>query len=180
MNAMPWRPVSVSADADDPIDFILGEHLAHRAMCAELMRVARSDKFEPEVLAGLADFVRFDLTLHVIDEEEDFFPLVRERCPPEDEVNALLERLTAEHAQDKILAVGVRDVINQCLIEAVPPREIKGGAEALIAFAEHEKRHMTLENAVLIPLARRWLDAADRALLARKFRARRGAAAPGS
>jgi hemerythrin-like domain-containing protein len=158
----------------DPLDFILEEHRKHRRMCRTLDRLATSAAFEPNVVAALADFIRFDLTLHVIDEEEDLFPLLRARCPPEDAINKVLEQMTAEHAEDKLLAVEVRDVLNRSLVERRPPSAIEGAAEVLLAFAQHEKRHMTLENAVIIPFARRRLTAEDLAQLGERMFARRG------
>lgn len=157
----------------DPIEFILAEHLNHRRMCRALESLADAAEFDAAVITALLDFIRFDLTLHVIDEEEDFFPMLRQRCLPEDVVGDVLDRLTFEHAEDKALSVRVRDVLNACLIIRKPPHAIEGGAEALAAFAKHEMRHLTLENAVVVPLARRRFDAEDLRVLSQRLIARR-------
>jgi iron-sulfur cluster repair protein YtfE (RIC family) len=162
-----------NGDPKEAIEFILWEHLRHRQMCRSLERLARMTEFDPVRIARLADFVRFDLTLHVIDEEEDFFPMLRGRCPPDDGVDEVLDQMTDEHAADKVLSVRVRDVLSQCLIERKPPIAVEGGAQVLLNFASHEMRHMTLENAVVIPLARRRLTAEDLAALGERFAARR-------
>jgi hemerythrin-like domain-containing protein len=161
------------ASPHDPIEFILTEHLNHRRMCNALVRLAGAASFDAEQVAALGDFIRFDLTLHVIDEEEDLFPLLRQRCLPDDGIDEVLERLTDEHAEDKELSIRVRDVINACLIQRVPPSAIEGGVEALLNFAAHEKRHLILENAVIVPLARRRLTAQDMETLSRRLLARR-------
>lgn len=161
------------ASPHDPIEFVLGEHLNHRRMCRALERFADATEFDAARIAALLDFIRFDLTLHVIDEEEDFFPMLRRRCLPEDEVADVLDRLTLEHAEDKVLSVRVRDVLNACLIVRKPPCAIEGGPEALTAFALHEMRHLTLENAVVVPLARRRFNAEDLQLLSQRLLARR-------
>lgn len=163
------RPVSPS----DPIEFLLAEHLNHRRMCNALERLAEASDCDAPRITALLDFIRFDLTLHVIDEEEDVFPLLRRRCLPEDEVDIVLDRLGLEHAEDKSLSERARDVLNACLIARKPASEIEGGAEALITFARHERRHLALENAVIIPLARRRLVGADLAALGERFLARR-------
>ncbi len=163
------RPVSPS----DAIEFLLAEHLNHRRMCSALEEVSVSADFDGLKITSLLDFIRFDLTLHVIDEEEDVFPLLRLRCLPEDEVEGILERLGREHAEDKALAERTRDILNACLIMHRPPHAIEGGAETLAAFAHHERRHLALENAVIIPLARRRLSQADIEMLGRRFVARR-------
>jgi iron-sulfur cluster repair protein YtfE (RIC family) len=157
----------------DPIEFILAEHLNHRRMCRALERLAAADEFDAAKITGLLDFIRFDLTLHVIDEEEDFFPMLRQRCQAEDVVDEVLERLTLEHAEDKALSVRVRDVLNACLIIRNPPHAIEGGPEALAAFAKHEMRHLTLENAVIVPLARRRFNAEDLRILSKRLLVRR-------
>ncbi|GIK48269.1 MAG: hemerythrin domain-containing protein [Hyphomonadaceae bacterium] len=166
----------------DLLDFILAEHLNHRRMCRTLQRLAETDEFDAASITALLDFIRFDLTLHVIDEEEDIFPLLRSRCEPEDEVDEVLNRLTVEHTTDKELSVRARDVLNACLILRKPPRSIIGGVDALLAFAQHELRHLTLENAVIVPLARRRLSQEDLTLLSEKLLARRArvsASSPG-
>lgn len=157
----------------DPIEFILAEHLNHRRMCRALERLAGAEEFDAAKITSLLDFIRFDLTLHVIDEEEDFFPMLRRRCQPEDGVDEVLERLTLEHAEDKALSVRVRDVLNACLIIRKPPHAIEGGPEALAAFAKHEMRHLTLENAVVVPLARRRFSAEDLRVLSKRLLVRR-------
>ena len=166
-------PIAEAADPVDALEFILFEHLRHRQMCKALERLAAAPEFDPEHIARLADFIRFDLTLHVIDEEEDFFPLLRERCLPEDGIETVLDQMTKEHAEDKSLSERVRDVLTRCLIERKPPCALADGAEVLRSFAQHEKRHMVLENAVVIPLARRRLTAKDLAVLGERFAARR-------
>lgn len=163
------RPVSPG----DPIEFLLAEHLNHRRMCNALERLAAATDFDAARITGLLDFIRFDLTLHVIDEEEDVFPLLRVRCLPEDQIEAVLDRLTAEHAEDKSLSERARDVLNACLIVRKPPFAIEGGAAALITFAQHERSHLALENAVIIPLARRRLSQEDLETLGQRFIARR-------
>lgn len=163
------RPVS----PNDPIEFLLAEHLNHRRMCNALELLADGNDFDASRITALLDFIRFDLTLHVIDEEEDVFPLLRRRCLPEDQVDVVLDRLRLEHAVDKSLSERARDVLNACLIARAPASEIEGAVEALISFARHERRHLALENAVVIPLLRRRLVADDLAVLGERFLARR-------
>lgn len=178
MNADVRRDGERSVSPSDPIEFLLAEHLNHRRMCHALERLAGESDFDAPQITALLDFIRFDLTLHVIDEEEDVFPLLRRRCLPEDQVDVVLDRLALEHAEDKLLSERARDVLNACLIARKPASDIDGGAEALIAFARHERRHLALENAVIIPLTRRRLVAADLAALGERFLARRRRVAP--
>lgn len=159
--------------ADEPLDFILYEHLRHRVMCDALERLADAERFEPAPIAQLADFIRCDLTLHVADEEEVFFPMLRRRCLPEDEVELALERMNREHEADRDLAAQVRIHLLTAVTEGLPLSAIPGATAALRQFAQNQRRHMMLENAVLIPLARRRLSNEDLAVLGARLAARR-------
>jgi hemerythrin-like domain-containing protein len=178
MNRGDGETIARAADPRDALEFVLFEHMRHRQMCKALERLAEATEFDPARIAYLADFIRFDLTLHVIDEEEDFFPLLRQRCQPDDGIDEVLDQMTDEHAEDKVLSAEVRDLLNRCLIERKAPAAIAGGAETLLSFARHEKRHMALENAVVIPFARRRLTAKDLSALGERFAARRRRLAP--
>lgn len=170
---------TVGADAarpvtpHDPLEFILSEHLNHRRMCNALERLAALTEFDAARITAMLDYIRFDLTLHVIDEEEDFFPLLRKRCLAEDDIDDVLDRLTSEHSEDKALSSSVRDTLNACVILRKPPCAIEGGAEALLTFAAQERRHLALENAVIIPIARLRLNAEDLHSLSKRLLARR-------
>jgi len=51
-------------------------------------------------LAALSPFRGFlvrELSLHLADEEEDLFPLLRRACEPEDGIGKVIERLTSDH-----------------------------------------------------------------------------------
>lgn len=161
------------ATPHDPIEFILGEHLNHRRMCKALERLATMTEFDPAPITAMVDYIRYDLTLHVIDEEDDFFPMLQRRCLPDDDIEAILKRLSAEHEIDKSLSAQVRDMLNACLILRKPPNVIEGAVKALTVFAANERQHLALENAVIIPIARRRLSAEDLKTLGRRMLARR-------
>ncbi len=167
----------MNASPQDALDFILREHQRQRQAFVMLEEVAASDAYDASLLASLAEFIRFDLTLHVIDEEEDFFPLLRQRCLPEDDIAPILDQMQEEHAEDRRLAQQVRDVLRQALVSRQPAKAIAGGPETLRSFAEHQKRHLVMENAVLAPFARKRLTQEDLHHLADRFAARRGTAA---
>lgn len=160
----------------EPLEFIFAEHYRHRQMCKILEYLAVSPTFDLALIASTDDFIRYDLALHVIDEEEDLFPLLRRRCSEEDDVEDILRRLSADHALDRQLAVTVRAVFAQSLERRTPPSAVEGGAQALLQLAKQEKSHMALENAVVMPLARRRLTADDLEALSLRLSARRGAA----
>jgi hemerythrin-like domain-containing protein len=169
---------SAGPDPEDPLDFILYEHLRHRVMCNALDALADAERFDAASVARLAEFIRSDLTMHVVDEESVFFPMLRRRCLPEDEIEAALERLNREHEEDRDLSAQVRIFLLTAATEGRPISAIPGAAAALRQFAQGQRRHMMLENAVLIPLARRRLTDEDLSVLGARLAARRRLVGP--
>jgi iron-sulfur cluster repair protein YtfE (RIC family) len=145
-------------------------------MCKVLEYLAVAPSFDAGLIASTDDFIRYDLALHVIDEEEDLFPLLRRRCSEEDDIEDVLGRLSADHALDQELARVVRTLFAQSLEGRVAPSALTGGPRALLQLARQEKSHMALENAVVMPLARRRLTPDDLEALSLRLAARRGVA----
>lgn len=158
----------------EPLEFLFAEHYRHRQLCKILEYLAAAANFEAALIASTDDFIRHDLALHVIDEEEDLFPLLRRRCELDDEIEDVLSRLSADHAMDQELARVVRSIFALALEKREPPSALPGGGQALLELAKQEKSHMALENAVVMPLARRRLHAGDLEALSAKLAARRG------
>jgi len=113
------------------------------------------------------------MTIHVIDEEEDLFPLLRRRARPEDDVERVLGLLSREHFEDdrlaEIIVAGLRETA-ATNAETLPP-ELR---IALRDFARRQRRHLAVENAVIMPLAEIRLTPKDREGLARRMAVRRG------
>lgn len=171
--AVPRGRTRVERCPDDPLDFILYEHLRHRVMCNALDALATAETFDAAAVANLAEFIRADLSMHIADEEEVFFPTLLQRCRPEDEIDVALKRMNREHAEDRDLSAQVRIFLLTAAMEKRSLPSIPGASEALKRFAHNQRRHMMLENAVLIPLARQRLTDEDFALLALRLEARR-------
>jgi hemerythrin-like domain-containing protein len=95
----------------------------------------------------------------------------------EDDIGPVLDQMQSEHAEDRRLAQLVRNVLQQALVSRQRVKAIANGPETLRAFAEHQKRHLVMENAILAPFARKRLTQQDLDHLAERFAARRGTAA---
>lgn len=91
-------------------------------------------------------------------------------------IGRAIGRLDREHAEDRALSARVRLLLLEAVTTRRPPAATPGAAEALRTFARNQRQHMTLENAVLIPLARRRFDPFDLADLGRRLAVRRSAA----
>lgn len=156
----------------DPLEFIAADHLRIRAMCGELDRLAGAAHVSADEAAEMLSFLTEELPLLVADEDEDLLPLLMRRSTPEDDMPRLKVRLDHEHA---------RIVAN--LPEVIETFEALAGAGGEISdlmvyrlgdFAGQIRRHLILENAVMLPFARLRLTEQDLETLTRRMLARRG------
>jgi hemerythrin-like domain-containing protein len=168
----------IEATPDDllrqPLEFLFAEHFRHRQLCRILDHLAESTSLDVALMARADDFIRYDLALHVIDEEEDLFPLLRRRCPPEDDIDRVLSRLSADHQEDAEQARLVRRYLSEAMGERLAPMRLPGASPALMRFAGTQRSHIALENAIIMPIARARLTPLDLQNLARRLSARRG------
>ncbi len=164
----------------EPVEFLFAEHYRQRALLNHLDWIARDAAGEAcmKVARMALDFLRNDLPNHVADEEKDLFPLLRSRCEPDDQIDAIFEVLTTEHAADEILA---RAVIEGLEIIAGSPVGLVDPALRIPirAFVETQRRHLVWENALILPLARKRLTTEDLRELGQRMAARRAPAEPG-
>ena len=174
--AATGRPAIEAASTallSDPLDFFFAEHFRQRKLCNLLERLALAEAVDARLAAEVLGFLQHDMVLHVEDEEADLFPLLRLRCPPEDGIERVLTALAAEHAGDRHLAELVIRGLQRTLQEAQPIAAQAGLREAMIDLARNERRHLALENAVVLPLARLRLATADLAALSANLMRRR-------
>jgi len=157
-----------------PLDWFFAEHYRHRQFCRLMNEVAAAHVFDEERVAGLVQFLRQDLAVHIIDEEQDLFPLLRRRAEPEDAVEHVLGRLSVEHKADAEQARQLRACLEACLAARRAPGMDPSARKALQAFAAQELHHLALENAVVLPIARLRLTPKDLEGMSRRLAARRG------
>lgn len=165
-----WRIEPMPPDLiDSPLDFIFAEHLRQRE-AATILTLISDGEFEGICLDELIDFFNEDFLLHISDEEVALFPILLQRCLPEDKMENVIHRLQEEHRQDE-------DSVEDVIATLVRLRERKfltvEEARRLRRFAEHIRQHLALENGVLLPIARVRLEAEDLRVLAQLLKRRR-------
>jgi len=83
----------------EPIEFIYQEHARLRACCEQLVEL--SDNLESEnattAAASILDYLENELPLHLADEEEDLFPLLRQCSSSDDNIVSVLKLLCVAH-----------------------------------------------------------------------------------
>jgi len=172
----PYRPMDGHAPTDPallarPLDFIQQDHYREREICGVLDRAAALlPCSKPELEDALA-FVACELPLHLSDEEEDLFPLMRRRCTREDDIDRVIARLREDHGHAVTDAVRIAGLLR--LLLAVGRLALPGEGVELARFARHARRHLIVENAIILPLARARLTLSDLRSLALRMAARR-------
>lgn len=154
-----------------PLEFLLADHHRQRSLCHLLDGLADAQSPDAAAVDAAIGYIEQDLALHIIDEEEDLFPLLRRRARPEDGVERVLGLLSREHVEDDRLAGLILSGLGR---KAAAPELSSECRAALRAFARRQRRHIAVENAIVMPLAELRLGAKDRAGLARRMAARRG------
>ncbi|WP_198374601.1 hemerythrin domain-containing protein [Neoroseomonas rubea] len=150
----------------DPLGFLSAEHARQRALLGHLERFARNPARPGRVAMAraLAAWLAKDLPLHLRDEEESLFP----RLP--DGIAALVGTLAAEgRAAARQCAMLQADLLAIARGQPVPARFLP----AALHFAAAYRRHLAVEEADLLPAARRSLNTTERDAIAREMAARR-------
>ena len=93
----PWAIEPMPAGLiDSPLDFIFAEHHRQRE-AASILTLLADGEFDLKGVKSLLAFLETDFALHIGDEELALFPMLREHCLPEDNVERILARLVDEH-----------------------------------------------------------------------------------
>lgn len=155
----------------NPLDFIREDHMRERAICAAIDDLAVAPITAPELADRVSEFLSRELPLHLADEEEDLFPLLRRRCAREDEIDRVLRRLDTEHRH---AATGTQGVLN--ILARLPAGAVLSRCERayLFNYASQVRLHLILENAIVLPLARARLIPGDLDTLRLRMMQRRG------
>ncbi len=158
----------------NPLDFMAEDHMREREVCTLIDRIVEGEPVDSKDIAIMRAFLIDDLPQHLADEECDLFPLMLERCDPDEEIDKMITRLQADHRH----AIGDSQAI-AALIVANADRK-KTLSDTVFAkmsdFATHARRHLILENAILLPLARARLTKTDLETMRAHMLERRGQA----
>ncbi len=157
---------------DDPLDFIHEDHLREREICASIDKIAEGSLVPMKVVKEVISFLTVQLPLHLMDEEEDLFPLFKRRCLPEDNIAKIISRLHRDHAH---AGEDTPKIVTLLKTLIAGPRALERAAMSMLAaYAGHARRHLILENAIILPFARRRLTKGDLETLYIRMCQRRG------
>ncbi len=167
---------SAAPGFDAPLQMLRACHGRIAAQCATLQRLHQHMQTqgddEQAAQAARAILRYFDTAgrFHHEDEEQDLFPLLRASAAPE--AAEYIDRLLQEH---RTLDTAWQD-LRPLLVEIAEHNAHTLDATVVERFNHGYAQHIAFENAHLLPLAERLLDAAQLARLGRSMAARRGLA----
>ncbi|MDV2965383.1 hemerythrin domain-containing protein [Nitratireductor aquimarinus] len=156
----------------EPLDYIFADHFRQRMLCNLLDAMVSEGERDLALSRHILAFLRRDFGLHVLDEELDLFPVLLERALPEDRMEDVVSELCAEHSSDKL------DADELCRALDAPERQGRGWKGLFTRFAANERRHLIVENAIVIPMARIRLEPDDLTRIGRHMAERRGITFP--
>jgi hemerythrin-like domain-containing protein len=163
--------VDATLAPEDPLDWLAGVHAELRAVCTLLERLIGGATVDAGERHAAAAFVGDVLPMHLRDEEEDLFPLLRRRCTEEDEIGRILGVLGAEHGQEGEHTARVVAILARTTLTASCRR-------TLVAFTRQQREHVAIEDGVVLPIARMRLGRRDLATLRGRMVARRAQLEP--
>jgi hemerythrin-like domain-containing protein len=167
-------PETTAAQLAAPLAYLTAEHFRHRSLCTVLDGIADEPLPARDMLGAVIRFLRADFRFQVDDEEQDLFPMLRRCADPDDRMDDVLDRLCREHAAEEMDAEAIAQGLADALRTGAPAAPTDAFRDFLHRFAAFKRRHLTLENAIILPLARIRLTPDDLRDLGRRMAARRG------
>ena len=156
----------------NPLDFLAEDHMREREVCALIDNLVAARSIKRAERQTILSFLKEGLPQHLADEEIDLFPLMLERCDPEEEIKSVIDKLESDHAHAFADAPAIT-----ALIAPTEPDDAALSATdrvQLADFASHSRRHLILENAIILPIARARLTKHDLKTMREHMLERRG------
>lgn len=162
----------LKAIVSDPLLFLDMECDRLRLGCVLIDKLARRGDGDPQLLPTLITFIRVQVPMHLDDESEDLFPLLRLRARRDDDIAAMLGKLSADHP-----LIRARLALLAPLLEGFWADQDRATplSSELAAAAAQIRQHLALLNAVVLPIARLRLIPQDLMALSQAMISRRAA-----
>ena len=154
------RALAIIGDEHRSIAAVLG---AMREIANDLAPSAPQRDADIASLAGMVSYLReFPQRLHHPKEDEFLHPRMCARDPA---CRSLLADIEAQHQVEFQLI----DRVDTCLADAEGVNGVQALREAVLQYVEHVRQHLALEEAKVLPLARRCLGEDDWDVIAQAF-----------
>lgn len=162
-------------DFRDPIEAMYRAHARNFEFCERLVQLAEDQGAgeSARVAASLLDYLNKDFPIHLADEEEDLFPLLKQRAASNERLASMIELLIMEHRNDIEYGRGLQEPL-RAIADGERPADPTLFAHHARAYRMLQHRHQAMENNFVLPLAEECLSADDKAELGRRMAARHG------
>lgn len=162
-------------DFRDPIEAMYRAHARHYEFCERLVQFAEDlgTGESAQVAASLLDYLNKDFPTHLADEEEDLFPLLKQRATSNERLASMIELLIAEHHNDVESGRGLQEPL-RAIADGERPADLALFVHHVRAYRMLQHHHQAMENNFVLPLAEECLSTDDKAELGRRMAARHG------
>ena len=158
---------------DQPLDYVFADHFRQRCVCGVLKAFAETGKASRIDAEAVIAYLDHDLRLHYRDEDEDLFPAIRKRAHLHDNLEKLLDQLSEDHRQAAPLSEAIIHIL--ATPSAVNPRNFETTErDIMLEYAKSEQRHLSIENGIVLVIARKRLIDADLKSMSQSMKMRRG------
>lgn len=155
-----------------PLDYLLAEHMRLRAVCSLLRYAADVGEIDAKCARLVTRFIKSALPLHREDEEKDLFPELLRSARSVDELGDTIRNLEADHRHmERIQAQIVEALACDPDTRTIQLSPMTSGL--LRDFAEAERRHVAIENGIVLAIARARIGARGLGDIAEAMSARR-------
>lgn len=151
-----------------PLELIFADNFRCRVLCNLLSVIGSGQEVGADVVSACRDFLLRDFVIHLADEKQALFPLLIKRSSSDDRVLAAVRHERPGFAVINRLA--------SALDRRAPGRDDLAGLFGV--FVSEERRHIAIENVVLLPIARKRFRASDLIWLTAVMRDHRGRLRP--
>lgn len=160
----------------NPLDFIVEDHMREREVCVLIDRLVAALPVQSDERQMMLSFLKDQLPQHLADEEIDLFPLMLKRCDPEEEIETVIGKLVADHVHAVSDAPAMAALIEAK--EADTAAFSDSACAFMTEFSKHARRHLIVENAIILPIARAHLTKDDLITMRSHMLERRGLERP--
>jgi len=148
--------------SDRLLDKLMTEHARQLELCDALEFIADGlpDRVDSKLLREVTSVLAHGMSAHFKFEEDELFPLMRQRASADASLIGAFAQLAKEHERDADLGDELADELNAFSFRGTP-RNVEMLGYMLRGYFEGQRRHIEWENTIVLPAAQRLLTARD-------------------
>jgi len=158
----------------EPLAFLTADHMRQYKMCnaIDTIHLADGKAWPPALAESIFHYLSEDFALHILDEENDLYPALR--AMPGDDLDDLIDALIRNHAIERSMAADVIALLKRRLSDqGGDASNVAPFLRPLVVFTDSLRRHLAIEDQMLMPLARKRLSESDLNRIGRAMARRR-------